>query len=216
MRERLNTGQLKTLICQLKEDLSTDIDRLGELDAVAGDGDLGVTVDLGMQAVTEGFDSIPDENLGALLSKSGMNFNRAASSTFGTICATALMRAGKAASGKQEISTEDIIEILDASEKGIRERGKAKPGDRTVLDALVPMKEAFTKGIQSGSGLENAFSMALEATEAGVESTKEMKATMGRARWLSDRAKGHVDPGAMALLLMLRSIINNWPRDNSE
>lgn len=209
MLDRLNTGQLMNLIRQVTEDLSHDIDLLSDLDAAAGDGDLGVTVELGMKAVVEGFDSMPDNTIGTLLATSGLNFNRVASSTFGTICATALMRAGKVAAGKHEINGDDIVEMIEASEDGIRERGKASLGDKTVLDALDPLREEFTKAIHSDLSLERALVSALKATEEAVERTKNMKATMGRAKWISERAMGHLDPGATALLLMLRAFVKH-------
>jgi len=217
MNDCLSKDQVVHLIRQVEKELSSDIDHLTDLDAVAGDGDLGVTVRLGMEAVTEGFSSMPDADIGTLLTKSGLNFNRAASSTFGTICATALMRAGKSATGKHELDPNDIAEMIEASENGIRERGKASPGDRTVLDALVPMREAFSNAIQSGLDLDKSFDLAVEAAKEGVEKTKEMAAVKGRAKWISERAIGHPDPGAVALLLMLSAFVKHLKNvDNIE
>ena len=217
MSDSLSKVQIMHLVHQVEKELSNDINLLTDLDAVAGDGDLGVTVELGMRAVTEGFNSMPDVDIGTLLTKSGLNFNRAASSTFGTICATALMRAGKVAAGKNKVDTKDIVEMIEASESGIRERGKAKPGDKTVLDALVPMREAFSNAIQSGLDLERSFDLAIEAAQEGVEKTKIMVPSKGRAKWISERAIGHPDPGAMALLLMLNAFIKHLKNiDNPE
>ena len=178
---------------------------IGDLDAACGDGDLGVTMELGFRAVAEGLTALQGEDIGTLLMKSGMNFNRAASSTFGTIMATALMRAGKVVTGRDDLEPIHMIDMLRAAEDGIRQRGKAQPGDKTVLDALIPLNETLSHHIESGKNLPDALDKTVDAVRLAVEKTKEMTAKTGRSRWLGDRAAGTPDPGAVVLLWMLEA-----------
>jgi len=97
-------------------------------------------------------------------------------------------------------------EMLAAAVQGVRDRGKADVGEKTMLDALVPASDAMAAAVSAGSTLGEALAAAVAAAEAGVQATIDMKATMGRARWFSDRTQGVQDPGATAVTLMLQCI----------
>ena len=96
-----------------------------------GDGDLGITASKAAAALENYLQTPPGDDLGSYIASAGMAVNRAASSTMGTLLATALMRAGKVAKGKSELTSEDVAEMFHAADVGILERGKAKPGDKT-------------------------------------------------------------------------------------
>jgi dihydroxyacetone kinase-like protein len=215
VKEKFSSADLISIIRNIARDLIEKGNYLSELDSAVGDGDLGVTIALGMKAIEKGLNSLEEKDIGTILMQSGMNCNRAASSTFGTILATALIRAGKAAMQKYEIGVNEMVYMLEAMEKGIKERGKASVGDKTVLDALVPMRTAFTKAIDSNKGLESALTEAYEAAKVGVEKTKGMVSESGRSKWLGERSVGHPDPGAMAFLLMLESLIIHLKKEGS-
>ena len=144
------------------------------MDSAVEDGDLGVTIVLGMNAIEKGLNLLEDKDIGTILLQSGINFNREAFSTFGTILATVLMRTGKVVLQKHEINTNEMVCMLEAMEKGIKERGKANVGDKTVLDALVPMRTAFEKAINLNKGLGLGLNEGYEAAQKGVERTKDM------------------------------------------
>ena len=95
--------------------------------------------------------------------------------------------------------------MLRAAEEGIRQRGKAQAGDKTVLDALIPLTETLSFNIESGKDLMASLDKTVEAVRQAVEKTKGMKAKMGRGRWLGERAAGTPDPGAVVLLWMLEA-----------
>jgi dihydroxyacetone kinase-like protein len=215
VKEKFNSADIISLLREIARDLIRASDYLSELDAAVGDGDLGVTITLGMNALEKELNLLVDKDIGTILIQSGMNFNRAASSTFGTIFATALMRAGKVVLQIHEIGPNEIVYMLEATEKGIKERGKSKVGDKTVLDAFVPMRDAFEKATQLNEGLEVALDKAYKAAKEGVEKTKDMISEAGRGKWLGERSLGHTDPGAMAFLLMLGSLITHLKKKSN-
>ena len=181
-------------------------ERLRELDAATGDGDLGVTMTIGWNAVREALPSLEHSDAGTLLAQAGMAFNQAAASTFGVLLATAMMRAGRELRGTTEIGLCEMIRGLEAALQGVRERGKAEVGDKTVLDALAPAIVAVKEAQAAGRTLGEAVAAAADAAMRGAESTAGKLPRFGRASWLGKRAAQVQDPGATAVALMLCSL----------
>jgi dihydroxyacetone kinase-like protein len=204
----LNRDQVVAILTTLTHEMQTKKDYLIELDSAIGDGDLGITVDRGFQGVRDGLQT-PAADIGRILSKAGMDFSNSAGSTMGALLGTAFMRAGKQVQGQMEISLADLARMVKAGEDGIIERGKAHVGDKTVLDAIVPARQALEQAAQDGSGLTESLQKALAAAEEGMRSTVPMQAVFGRARWLGERSIGHQDPGATLIVLMLTSIVQS-------
>lgn len=207
----LNVAQVVKLITSMSHDMEETKDLLNELDGAVGDGDLGITMSRGYRGVREGLADYP-QDIGRILFKMGMDFNNAASSTTGALLATALVRAGKLFKGKVEMDVTDIAAALKAAEDGIQEKGKANPGDKTMLDAIVPAREALDEAAQASDLILPALRKALEGAEEGMNSTAQMKAVVGRARWLGERTIGHQDPGATAVFLQLKAIVEALER----
>ncbi len=178
---------------------------LNRLDAAAGDGDLGVTITLGCNAVKKMLPDLASQDIGTVVSRSGMAFNTAASSTFGALFAIGAMRAGKEARGAEEIDLSLLARMVRAGEQGIMERGKAQRGDKTLLDALGPAAGALETAAAESRTLDEAVRSAIEAARAGVEATRQMRARSGRAAWIADRSVGQPDPGATVVLLMFEA-----------
>jgi len=135
-----------------------------------------------------------------------MSFNRKAASTFGALFATMMMRAARVAKGLDEVDAGGVAEMLAAAAEGVKERGKADVGDKTLLDALVPASEAMAQAVDEGLSLAEGLARAAAAAEAGAEATIELKSKAGRSSWFSDRTAGIKDPGATAMAIMLRSL----------
>lgn len=129
---------------------------LTKLDQAMGDGDLGITIDKIATTLSEYIKTDPGEDLGKWLATAGMAINRSASSTMGTLLATACMWAGKEVRGKSFLSLTDLAVMLSAANSGIQERGKAKLGDKTIVDALHPAAVAFSSAIEGGASLYDA------------------------------------------------------------
>jgi dihydroxyacetone kinase len=172
-----------------------------------GDGDMGITLAKIADALATYADNTPYDDIGKFLSGAGMAANRAGPSTMGTLLATALMRAGKAVKGQSELTPDTLTEIFSAVDSGVQERGKAKPGDKTVVDALHPAALAFTEAIAEGASLQQAGLRALRAAEAGRDQVTPLQSQIGRASWVGERTQGQVDPGCAAFVIMLSAIV---------
>ncbi|MCH7740323.1 MAG: dihydroxyacetone kinase subunit L [Chloroflexi bacterium] len=186
---------------------------LRDLDAKIGDGDLGITVTRGFAAMVTGFPEVRGKPVSDQLARSGMAFNRAAASTFGVLFATAMMRGGMAVKDRDDVGQSDIVPIARAAFQGLKDRGKANVGDKTLLDALAPAIDAFEQAQQSGKNVVEATDAAVEACLAGVKGTIDMQSRVSRASWLGERSIGVQDPGATAVLFILEAV-QNWVHAN--
>ena len=181
-------------------------DELNTLDAAIGDGDSGITAEKGANGLLEYLKANPPgPDLGKWLAQAGMAYNKAAPSTMGALVATAFMRAGKEVMGKSELSPDDLAKMFVAANLGIQERGKAKPGDKTIVDALDPAAEAFQSAIASGQSLEQAGQAALEAARKGRDAAIPLRSMIGRANWVGG-TEGKVDPGTVLFVGVLEAI----------
>ncbi|NDJ60908.1 MAG: dihydroxyacetone kinase subunit L [Chloroflexi bacterium] len=181
-------------------------DELTTLDAALGDGDLGRTVDRGFTAIKTTLASADefDSDLGKLLFKAGKTFADAAASSFGALLGTAFMKGGMALKGSAEADGLAIVTALQTALDALMERGKAKLGDKTMLDALYPAIEAMRTQLSADDLTLTALLRAgADAAEAGAQQTQNMQSQIGRASWQGERSVGHIDPGARAVALML-------------
>jgi dihydroxyacetone kinase-like protein len=135
-----------------------------------------------------------------------MAMNNAASSTMGTLVSSGIMQAGKTAKGLTEIDDQTFVKMVEEFVSGIKKRGKAEVGDKTILDAVVPAVESLKSDVGSGTDLAEAMVNALAAAEEGVESTKEMVSQHGRAHYYGEKSRGKVDPGAVAGMLIFKAV----------
>ncbi len=206
-------GEQITRVLELAADsLIAMRDQLNELDAAVGDGDCGLTAEKGANGIKAYLaQNLADDNLGKWLAKAGMAYNKAAPSTMGALMATALMRAGKEVMGKSELENIEIGKMLKAASIGIQERGKAKVGDKTIVDALDPAADALLAALKNGDSLEASAKAALLAAQRGRDSVIEIRSMIGRANWVGDKTKGKVDPGTVLFVGMLEHILNQSP-----
>jgi dihydroxyacetone kinase len=180
---------------------------LTELDQAMGDGDLGITASKISVALKEYAAATTGEDLGKYLAAAGMAINRAAPSTMGTLLATALMKVGKETRGLSEFNEKNLAAVVEAADRGIQERGKAKPGDKTIVDALHPAAETFKQAIEEGVDLKEAGERMLAAAEKGLNDVTPLQSRIGRASWVGERTKGQVDPGCAFFVAILKAIL---------
>ena len=192
-------------ISRIAERIIDNKEYLTELDREIGDADHGVNMARGFQAVLEKVPQDSDD-VGAVLKKTGMTLLSTVGGASGPLYGTAFMEAGKAVAGKERLEAADVPAILDAAIAGIQKRGKAAQGEKTMLDALIPALETYREKLESGSDLSEAMDAACAAARDGVEFTKTIRATKGRASYLGDRSIGHQDPGATSSLLTMEAI----------
>ena len=183
-------------------------EQLTALDQAMGDGDLGITLTKIGTALDEFARSTPiDNDIGKWLAKAGMTANRAGSSSFGTLLATALMRGGRTVMGKSDLTREDLVALFEAADIGVQERGKAKIGDKTLVDALHPASDAFAAAVADGTPLSAAGKAAMVAAEEGRDRVTPLRSKVGRASWVGERSEGKVDAGCEAFVVILRALL---------
>ncbi len=179
---------------------------LVKLDSAIGDADHGENLDRGFRAAVERLgDSdpvTPSEVLKtvstALVSKVG--------GAAGPLYGTAFLRASTALDGRDELDAAGVVEGLEAALEGVRQRGKADVGDKTMIDALAPAVEAARDALVDGGQLADVLGAAGDAAEQGMNDTTPLLARKGRASYLGERSKGHQDPGATSTHLLIRAL----------
>ena len=184
-----------------------------ELDSVIGDGDLGITMEKGFAAAREATRGLVGEEPGAIFMKAGMAMAKAAPSTMGTLMATGLMRGGKAVAGKTELSVPDMKAFLAAFLQGVMDRGKAKPGEKTLVDILEPAVHEMES--YSGDDAAELWEKTLEGASRGVESAKAMESQHGKAAVFREKTRGLEDPGGRAAYLLIKSFAEVFTRNNT-
>ena len=170
-----------------------------ELDSVAGDGDFGMSVSKGFKQLKAEWQELNTETVGGFLKDAGMVITEYCGGASGPIWGSAFRAAGKFTKDKESINLEEFGLMLDAAVAGIQKRGKAKLGDKTLLDALIPTTEAIKSCAREDITIHDAFVKGAEAARDGAEKTKSMVASMGRASYVGERSLDHPDAGAMAL-----------------
>ena len=177
---------------------------LTEMDRVTGDGDLGASMARAARAVQDVVGSYPLDDIAATLKALGHTLRRELGGSSGPLYGVLFLRCGSVLEGFGAIDLAQWAEALEQGCRAISELGGAKPGDRTMLDALDP----FVKTLQQAKRVNarEAILAAVEASERGVEATAQMKPRLGRSSYLGDRVLGHPDPGAKAISLWLRAL----------
>jgi dihydroxyacetone kinase-like protein len=172
---------------------------LTELDSAIGDADHGINMDRGFQAVTGKLDTIAPPDIGGCLRTIGSTLVSTVGGASGPLYGMFFMQMGGAAAGKETLSLAEFAAAFEAGIGGVQRIGKAEPGDKTMLEALLPARDALNAAAADGM-----------TVGAGLLSTVPLVARKGRASYLGERSAGHQDPGATSTALLLRSAANAW------
>lgn len=197
----MNGIELRELLLDALPRLALARDELRDLDAAIGDGDLGITVSDGSLAARDTLLTLPsDATPGTILRAMGPAVARANPSTFAALVAAALLAASRSLGDRERVTAGDLVDAGRVASEAIATRGKSAVGDKTILDALVPSLDAVSErpGAQ--------FDAVLDAARHGVEATRDMVSMRGRAAWVGERTRGHLDPGATAYLRLLEAL----------
>ncbi|MDO5352378.1 MAG: dihydroxyacetone kinase subunit L [Succinatimonas sp.] len=168
-----------------------------DLDSALGDGDLGLTMTAGFAEGLSFITTTSESDLGKATMQMGLAISKKVPSTMGTLVASGFMGAGKTAKGKNVLNSQDFALFLEGFVQGVMNRGKANPGDRTIVDSIYPATEAVKQAIVSGADIATAIKSGYEAALQGVEATKNMKPKFGRAVYYGDQVLGKEDQGAV-------------------
>jgi dihydroxyacetone kinase len=207
MAQEFDAVQITTAMRRVAAALRANEGLITELDQAVGDGDLGVTAVKLAEALDAAAGKSGAADIGRLLAETGMALNRAAPSTMGTLTATALMQAGKAAIGKNKLAVADLSALLSAAATAVETRGKAHVGDKTALDVLRPAADAFAAALAAGQPLAAAAAAMIAAAREGRDRVTPLRNKIGRASWLGERTEGKVDPGCAFAVIALTAIV---------
>jgi dihydroxyacetone kinase-like protein len=185
------------------EEIAEHRAELVKLDSAIGDGDHGTNMDRGMRKALEKLDGTDDADIGTLLKTTGMALVSSVGGAAGPLYGTLFLQMGTAAAGQEELDLAGWTAALEAGVKGVQARGKAEPGDKTMIDALVPALEALRTAADEGAELGDALRHSADAAAEGMRATVPLEARKGRASYLGERSVGHQDPGATSSHILL-------------
>ena len=186
---------------------------LTQLDAAVGDGDHGINMQRGMSAVVAKVDTqAGEQDVGALLKTVGMTLVSTVGGAGGPLYGTLFLQMGTATAGKGELNPDDWAAALEAGIAGVQARGKAEPGDKTMIDALLPGRDALTAALGGGATFADALRQSAAAAEQGMRDTIPLVARKGRASYLGERSAEHQDPGATSSHLLLEAAAETWAK----
>ncbi|WP_102960485.1 dihydroxyacetone kinase subunit DhaL [Mangrovicella endophytica] len=182
-------------------------DWLSELDGVIGDGDHGITMEIGWTAVSKALDeATADETIESTCKRMAKAFLDAVGASSGPLYATAFLRAGTAVSDRLNLDAGALAAWVGAASRGIRDRGRSEPGDKTMVDAWVPAADRAQEAASGGASTLDVMTAAVQGAEAGMNATAGIAAKRGRSAKLGERSIGHIDPGAASTFLTLRAM----------
>jgi|LDZT01.1.fsa_nt_gi dihydroxyacetone kinase-like protein len=205
MAIKLHREDIKKIINQLAIVFNQQKSTLNELDSKIGDGDHGLSMSRGFNAIEEYIKNNPDLTISEMLSKGGMQFNEVTGSTIGILIFSAMRSAGIKVKDKTEIDFTDLQAMLAASIEAIQKRGKAQRGQKTILDTLIPTME-YLESQKDTSNETDIITEAIKIAEKSAEATKDLEPQVGRARWFKERGIGNVDPGAYTGYLIIKTV----------
>lgn len=179
---------------------------LTDLDAAIGDADHGGNMTRGTKAASDKLAQTPPATIGEFGKTVGMTLVSTVGGASGPLFGTFFMRLGQDAGDADSLDVAGLAKALRAGYEGVVARGKAEPGDKTMLDAWEPALKALDEASASGADAADALAKAADAADAGRDATKELVAKKGRASYLGERAVGHIDPGAASTALLVRAL----------
>jgi len=200
----ITTEDILTCLHRMADVIEENKTYLTKLDSAIGDADHGINMNRGFKAVLKKVSSAEDKDAGTILKTTGMALVSSVGGAGGPLYGTAFMQAGTAVAGKYELEGEDVLNALQSALDGVVMRGKASPGDKTMVDAITPAVDAMEEALDEGVDTTKALEAAAEAAQQGMKDTIPMLAKKGRASYLGERSIGHQDPGATSSYLLIQ------------
>jgi phosphoenolpyruvate---glycerone phosphotransferase subunit DhaL len=201
----VNRDAVLTWIRRFGAEIEEQRAELVRLDTAIGDGDHGTNMDRGMRKALANLETLEGDDIGGALKSVGMALVSSVGGAAGPLYGTLFLQMGAATTGADSLDVAGLADALEAGVKGVQARGKAEPGDKTMVDALQPAVAALRAAAEGDTSLPEAVGRAVAAAEEGMKSTIPMEARKGRASYLGPRSVGHQDPGATSSYLLLRS-----------
>lgn len=201
----IHTEQAIKILEQISDKIIAEKDYLTELDRPIGDNDHGINMAKGFTEVKNKLPAAAGQDLGSLFKSLGMTLVSTVGGSSGPLYGTAFMKMGMSLAGKNQIEFEEFLDALKAGVAGVGQRGRSTEGEKTMLDAMFPALRAMEQCYGELRNAKAAVKAGAEAAWSGVEHTKGLIATKGRASYVGERAIGHQDPGATSFAFMLQT-----------
>lgn len=182
---------------------------LTDLDSPIGDADHGINMSRGFTKVMEKLPTVADTDIGTILKTTGMTLMSSVGGASGPLYGTFYMRAGTNAAAKQELTGDDLFNLLQSGVEGIAQRGRPQLQDKTMYDAWVPALNALRSALDNGKSIVEAMGETVAAAAQGRDDTIPLQARKGRASYLGERSIGHQDPGATSTHLILKALLDS-------
>jgi dihydroxyacetone kinase-like protein len=181
-----------------------------ELDAVVGDGDFGYSMARGFEIVLSDWDGFDRTNISTFLKKIAVVITSRIGGTSGPIWGTGFLRAASTAADANSLDAQQVTAMLRAAIEGIKARGGADLGDKTLLDALVPATDTIEEKANAGSSAGDTLRAAAVTARSAAEATKQLVANKGRAAYTGERSIGTLDAGAVAVAVLFEALADHW------
>lgn len=204
MHDTLTPAQARDMLSAVARHLVANVDMLTQVDQAIGDGDHGIGMRRGFVAVEETMAATDPVSVSAIFKAAGTAIMAKTGGAAGAIFGTMFRSGSTAFDERALLDAEGFAAFLGRGLEGVEKRGAAKPGQKTMIDALAPAAAAAEAAI--ARGLAEVVKDATDAARGGVEATKDMIATTGKARTLGERSLGHPDPGAVSMSLILEAM----------
>lgn len=201
----MKTNEFQTYFARISKLVTAEKDELVRLDQAFGDGDLGITMDLGFAEALKYAAETDIEDTGKFFFGLSKAFNEAAPSSLGTIISFFFMGMAKSLKGVNDATLDDLKQAFTAGLNNIKTKCESKIGDKTIVDALEPAVIAFNENSDKDSCLKAAYL----AAEKGMNATKDMVAVFGRAAYHKEKTLGHIDGGAYLAYLVFKALAND-------
>jgi dihydroxyacetone kinase-like protein len=205
MGETVGSAALGRWLRAFADAVTENADELTALDSAIGDADHGSNMRRGMTAVVAKLDAAPDAAPAVLLKTAGMTLVSTVGGASGPLYGTFFLRMATSAGDRTELDAAAVAAALRAGFEGVLARGKAQPGDKTMVDALGPALDALDAALADGAALGDALRAAAAAADKGSDDTIPLVARKGRASYLGERSAGHRDPGATSTALLVNT-----------
>lgn len=182
----------------------------GDLDAVVGDGDLGYSLARGFEKVLAEWDNLKRDSPATFLQQVAVIITSRIGGTSGPLWGTAFLKASAAAKGSDRVDGATVVAMLRAATDGIKARGNAELGDKTLLDAVVPATDALEQEIANGTDTAGCLTVFSQTARTAADATSSLEAKRGRASYSGKRSIGSPDAGAVAVAIMIERLTSEW------
>jgi len=210
MSQGISFTDIKEILINIADKIMREKEYLTRLDAACGDGDLGVVMYIGFRKTKEKIEKDESNDVGSLLMAVGSAILSSVGGASGPLFGTIFLEAGKTVKGKNELTLNDIASMFEASLSKAKSLGGAKVGDKTLIDAFEPAVKSLREAISEGFRLEDALDKAAEEAEHGTDSTKDLVARHGKARYLGEKSIGYIDPGAKIVRFIFETLASTY------